>query len=278
MKDSWSYQVSLKIDYLLSKLVVRKEKIWISWLERASPLVWYVGALLSFLNIILFLSFAVRLKRLDPVFVLIILVGLYPLLYLAWRNTVDFIGKSQIFKKSLFIPDLLRIAIGAVLFGLCLIAVLGGLVWSILIGNLLVFLVGIIAGFLFYQWSSVMIYPATIEIKFENTVVQNSVLIFPDWLILKVLVLYLFCVELSILAVFVTPFVFIVDIIRAWNVTLSNVPFLYATSLMHQGIWTGALVFPLVGYVLLQGWIFLWEVLKKVWSNRRDDKEENNEN
>jgi len=278
MKDSWSYQVSLKIDYLLSKLVVRKEKIWISWLERASPLVWYVGALLSFLNIILFLSFAVRLKRLDPVFALIILVGLYPLLYLAWRNTVDFIGKSQIFKKSLFIPDLLRIAIGAVLFGLCLIAVLGGLVWSILIGNLLVFLVGIIAGFLFYQWSSVMIYPATIEIKFENTVVQNSVLIFPDWLILKVLVLYLFCVELSILAVFVTPFVFIVDIIRAWNVTLSNVPFLYATSLMHQGIWTGALVFPLVGYVLLQGWIFLWEVLKKVWSNRRDDKEENNEN
>jgi len=278
MQDSWSYQVSLKIDYLLSKLVVRKEKIWISWLERASPLVWYVGALLSFLNIILFLSFAVRLKRLDPVFVLIILVGLYPLLYLAWRNTVDFIGKSQIFKKSLFIPDLLRIAIGAVLFGLCLIAVLGGLVWSILIGNLLVFLIGIIAGFLFYQWSSVMIYPATIEIKFENTVVQNSVLIFPDWLILKVLVLYLFCVELSILAVFVTPFVFIVDIIRAWNVTLSNVPFLYATSLMHQGIWTGALVFPLVGYVLLQGWIFLWEVLKKVWSNRRDDKEENNEN
>ena len=278
MQDSWSYQVSLKIDYLLSKLVVRKEKIWISWLERASPLVWYVGALLSFLNIILFLSFAVRLKRLDPVFALIILVGLYPLLYLAWRNTVDFIGKSQIFKKSLFIPDLLRIAIGAVLFGLCLIAVLGGLVWSILIGNLPVFLVGIIAGFLFYQWSSVMIYPATIEIKFENTVVQNSVLIFPDWLILKVLVLYLFCVELSILAVFVTPFVFIVDIIRAWNVTLSNVPFLYATSLMHQGIWTGALVFPLVGYVLLQGWIFLWEVLKKVWSNRRDDKEENNEN
>jgi hypothetical protein len=278
MQDSWSYQVSLKIDYLLSKLVVRKEKIWISWLERASPLVWYVGALLSFLNIILFLSFAVRLKRLDPVFVLIILVGLYPLLYLAWRNTVDFIGKSQIFKKSLFIPDLLRIAIGAVLFGLCLIAVLGGLVWSILIGNLLVFLIGIIAGFLFYQWSSVMIYPATIEIKFENTVVQNSVLIFPDWLILKVLVLYLFCVELSILAVFVTPFVFIVDIIRAWNVTLSNVPFLYATSLMHQGIWTGALVFPLVGYVLLQGWIFLWEVLKKVWSNRRDDKEGNNEN
>jgi hypothetical protein len=173
---------------------------------------------------------------------------------------------------------LLRIAIGAVLFGLCLIAVLGGLVWSILIGNLLVFLIGIIAGFLFYQWSSVMIYPATIEIKFENTVVQNSVLIFPDWLILKVLVLYLFCVELSILAVFVTPFVFIVDIIRAWNVTLSNVPFLYATSLMHQGIWTGALVSPLVGYVLLQGWIFLWEVLKKVWSNRRDDKEENNEN
>jgi hypothetical protein len=278
MKDSWSYQISLKIDYLLSKLVVRKEKIWISWLERASPLVWYVGALLSFLNIILFLSFAVRLKRLDPVFALIILVGLYPLLYLAWRNTVDFIGKSQIFKKSLFIPDLLRIAIGAVLFGLCLIAVLGGLVWSILIGNLLVFLIGIIAGFLFYQWSSVMIYPATIEIKFENTVVQNSVLIFPDWLILKVLVLYLFCVELSILAVFVTPFVFIVDIIRAWNVTLSNVPFLYATSLMHQGIWTGALVSPLVGYVLLQGWIFLWEVLKKVWSNRRDDKEENNEN
>ena len=278
MQDSWSYQVSLKIDYLLSKLVVRKEKIWISWLERASPLVWYVGALLSFLNIILFLSFAVRLKRLDPVFALIILVGLYPLLYLVWRNTVDFIGKSQIFKKSLFIPDLLRIAIGAVLFGLCLIAVLGGLVWSILIGNLLVFLVGIIAGFLFYQWSSVMVYPATIEIKFENTVVQNSVLIFPDWLILKVLVLYLFCVELSILAVFVTPFVFIVDIIRAWNVTLSNVPFLYATSLMHQGIWTGALVFPLVGYVLLQGWIFLWEVLKKVWSNRRDDKEENNEN
>jgi hypothetical protein len=278
MKDSWSYQVSLKIDYLLSKLVVRKEKIWISWLERASPLVWYAGALLSFLNIILFLSFAVRLKRLDPVFALIILVGLYPLLYLAWRNTVDFIVKSQIFKKSLFIPDLLRIAIGAVLFGLCLIAVLGGLVWSILIGNLLVFLIGIIAGFLFYQWSSVMIYPATIEIKFENTVVQNSVLIFPDWLILKVLVLYLFCVELSILAVFVTPFVFIVDIIRAWNVTLSNVPFLYATSLMHQGIWTGALVSPLVGYVLLQGWIFLWEVLKKVWSNRRDDKEENNEN
>jgi hypothetical protein len=278
MKDSWSYQVSLKIDYLLSKLVVRKEKIWISWLERASPLVWYVGALLSFLNIILFLSFAVRLKRLDPVFALIILVGLYPLLYLVWKNTVDFIGKSQIFKKSLFIPDLLRIAIGAVLFGLCLIAVLGGLVWSILIGNLLVFLVGIIAGFLFYQWSSVMIYPATIEIKFENTVVQNSVLIFPDWLILKVLVLYLFCVELSILAVFVTPFVFIVDIIRAWNVTLSNVPFLYATSLMHQGIWTGALVSPLVGYVLLQGWIFLWEVLKKVWSNRRDDKEGNNEN
>jgi len=278
MKDSWSYQISLKIDYLLSKLVVRKEKIWISWLERASPLVWYVGALLSFLNIILFLSFAVRLKRLDPVFALIILVGLYPLLYLVWKNTVDFIGKSQIFKKSLFIPDLLRIAIGAVLFGLCLIAVLGGLVWSILIGNLLVFLIGIIAGFLFYQWSSVMIYPATIEIKFENTVVQNSVLIFPDWLILKVLVLYLFCVELSILAVFVTPFVFIVDIIRAWNVTLSNVPFLYATSLMHQGIWTGALVSPLVGYVLLQGWIFLWEVLKKVWSNRRDDKEENNEN
>jgi len=278
MQDSWSYQVSLKIDYLLSKLVVRKEKIWISWLERASPLVWYVGALLSFLNIILFLSFAVRLKRLDPVFVLIILVGLYPLLYLAWRNTVDFIGKSQIFKKSLFIPDLLRIAIGAVLFGLCLIAVLGGLVWSILIGNILVLLGGIVAGLLFYQWSSVMIYPATIEIKFENTVVQNSVLIFPDWLILKVLVLYLFCVELSILAVFVTPFVFIVDIIRAWNVTLSNVPFLYATSLMHQGIWTGALVFPLVGYVLLQGWIFLWEVLKKVWSNRRDDKEENNEN
>lgn len=278
MQDSWSYQVSLKIDYLLSKLVVRKEKIWISWLERASPLVWYVGALLSFLNIILFLSFAVRLKRLDPVFALIILVGLYPLLYLVWRNTVDFIGKSQIFKKSLFIPDLLRIAIGAVLFGLCLIAVLGGLVWSILIGNLLVFLIGIIAGFLFYQWSSVMIYPATIEIKFENTVVQNSVLIFPDWLILKVLVLYLFCVELSILAVFVTPFVFIVDIIRAWNVTLSNVPFLYATSLMHQGIWTGALVSPLVGYVLLQGWIFLWEVLKKVWSNPRNDKEENNEN
>lgn len=278
MQDSWSYQVILKIDYLLSKLVVRKEKIWISWLERASPLVWYVGALLSFLNIILFLSFAVRLKRLDPVFALIILVGLYPLLYLAWRNTVDFIGKSQIFKKSLFIPDLLRIAIGAVLFGLCLIAVLGGLVWSILIGNLLVFLIGIIAGFLFYQWSSVMIYPATIEIKFENTVVQNSVLIFPDWLILKVLVLYLFCVELSILAVFVTPFVFIVDIIRAWNVTLSNVPFLYATSLMHQGIWTGALVSPLVGYVLLQGWIFLWEVLKKVWSNPRNDKEENNEN
>jgi len=278
MQDSWSYQVSLKIDYLLSKLVVRKEKIWISWLERASPLVWYVGALLSFLNIILFLSFAVRLKRLDPVFALIILVGLYPLLYLVWKNTVDFIGKSQIFKKSLFIPDLLRIAIGAVLFGLCLIAVLGGLVWSILIGNLLVFLIGIIAGFLFYQWSSVMIYPATIEIKFENTVVQNSVLIFPDWLILKVLVLYLFCVELSILAVFVTPFVFIVDIIRAWNVTLSNVPFLYATSLMHQGIWTGALVSPLVGYVLLQGWIFLWEVLKKVWSNPRNDKEENNEN
>jgi len=278
MQDSWSYQVILKIDYLLSKLVVRKEKIWISWLERASPLVWYVGALLSFLNIILFLSFAVRLKRLDPVFALIILVGLYPLLYLAWRNTVDFIGKSQIFKKSLFIPDLLRIAIGAVLFGLCLIAVLGGLVWSILIGNLLVFLIGIIAGFLFYQWSSVMIYPATIEIKFENTVVQNSVLIFPDWLILKVLVLYLFCVELSILAVFVTPFVFIVDIIRAWNVTLSNVPFLYATSLMHQGIWTGALVSPLVGYVLLQGWIFLWEVLKKVWSNPRNDKEGNNEN
>ena len=98
MQDSWSYQVSLKIDYLLSKLVVRKEKIWISWLERASPLVWYAGALLSFLNIILFLSFAVRLKRLDPVFALIILVGLYPLLYLAWRNTVDFIGKSQIFK------------------------------------------------------------------------------------------------------------------------------------------------------------------------------------
>jgi len=278
MQDSWSYQVILKIDYLLSKLVVRKEKIWISWLERASPLVWYVGALLSFLNIILFLSFAVRLKRLDPVFALIILVGLYPLLYLVWRNTVDFIGKSQIFKKSLFIPDLLRIAIGAVLFGLCLIAVLGGLVWSILIGNLLVFLIGIIAGFLFYQWSSVMIYPATIEIKFENTVVQNSVLIFPDWLILKVLVLYLFCVELSILAVFVTPFVFIVDIIRAWNVTLSNVPFLYATSLMHQGIWTGALVSPLVGYVLLQGWIFLWEVLKKVWSNPRNDKEGNNEN
>jgi len=278
MQDSWSYQVILKIDYLLSKLVVRKEKIWISWLERASPLVWYVGALLSFLNIILFLSFAVRLKRLDPVFALIILVGLYPLLYLVWKNTVDFIGKSQIFKKSLFIPDLLRIAIGAVLFGLCLIAVLGGLVWSILIGNLLVFLIGIIAGFLFYQWSSVMIYPATIEIKFENTVVQNSVLIFPDWLILKVLVLYLFCVELSILAVFVTPFVFIVDIIRAWNVTLSNVPFLYATSLMHQGIWTGALVSPLVGYVLLQGWIFLWEVLKKVWSNPRNDKEENNEN
>jgi len=268
----------LKIDYLLSKLVVRKEKIWISWLERASPLVWYVGALLSFLNIILFLSFAVRLKRLDPVFALIILVGLYPLLYLVWKNTVDFIGKSQIFKKSLFIPDLLRIAIGAVLFGLCLIAVLGGLVWSILIGNLLVFLIGIIAGFLFYQWSSVMIYPATIEIKFENTVVQNSVLIFPDWLILKVLVLYLFCVELSILAVFVTPFVFIVDIIPAWNVTLSNVPFLYATSLMHQGIWTGALVSPLVGYVLLQGWIFLWEVLKKVWSNPRNDKEGNNEN
>lgn len=278
MQDSWSYQVILKIDYLLSKLVVRKEKIWISWLERASPLVWYVGALLSFLNIILFLSFAVRLKRLDPVFALIILVGLYPLLYLVWKNTVDFIGKSQIFKKSLFIPDLLRIAIGAVLFGLCLIAVLGGLVWSILIGNLLVFLIGIIAGFLFYQWSSVMIYPATIEIKFENTVVQNSVLIFPDWLILKVLVLYLFCVELSILAVFVTPFVFIVDIIRAWNVTLSNVPFLYATSLMHQGIWTGALVSPLVGYVLLQGWIFLWEVLKKVWSNPRNDKEGNNEN
>jgi len=264
MQNPWSYQASSKIDNLLSRFVVRKEKIWISWLERASPLVWYVGVLLSFINIVLFLSFAVRLKRLDPVFDLVILVVLYPLLYLAWKNTIDFIEKSQIFKKRLFIPDLLRIAIGAVLFGLCLISIVGGLVWSILIGNVLVLLSGIIAGFLFYQWSSIMIYPETAEIKFENTDVQNSALIFPDWIILKVLVLYLFWVELSILAVFVTPFVFIVDIIRAWNVSLSHLSSLYTTSLMHQGIWTCALVSPLVGYVLLQGWIFLWEVLKKV--------------
>lgn len=277
MQDAWYNPVIQKAYHILSMLMVRKEKIWVSLLYRSSPLLFYAGILISFLNIILLLSFAVRLRRLDPVLVLFILVILYVLLFLTWKNSIDFIGKVQVFRKSLFMPDLLRTAIGSVIFGLCLVSLLGGLIWSILMGNPPVLLCGIIAAFLFYQWSSIMIYPENIEVEFKNVNVENQSLIFVDWLILKFLIFYLFCIELSIVAVCFTPLVLLVDLIRLWNATPSNVSLLYTVSLTHQGIWVGALIFPLVGYILLQGWVFLWEVLKRVWS-KNNEKEESDEN
>lgn len=260
------------LNHLFLKVAFKKEKGWITFIEKVSPFVFYSGILTTILNVFLFLSLAVRLKRFDAVIIMVVLVVLYPVLFYGWKNIVDLMERDLVFKRRFALPDPLRTSAEAVLLGLSLATLVAGLFWGISTSNILMVVLGIIGAFFLYQWFSAMVNPSTIGISFSNTSLKDTPLVFPDWLILKFLMFYLFVVELSIIGMVITPFVMAVDLIRAWSVKAPIV--VYETALTHQGIWIGSLVVPVVGYFILQGWIFGWELLKRIWVRAKEDIDE----
>lgn len=258
------------LNQLFSRIALQKEKAWILFIAKMSPLVFYSGALMTIVNLFLFLSLAVRLKRFDAVIIMVVLVFLYPILFYGWKSVIELMEKD--FKRCFALPDSLRISVEAILLGLSLTTLIAGLFWGVSTGNILPVVAGILGAFFLYQWFSAMVYPTTVGISFENISSEKAPLVFPDWLILKFLMFYLFMVELSIVGMLIIPFVMAVDLIRTWSVKTPGM--IYEAALIHQGIWIGSLVIPVMGYFMLQGWIFGWELLKRIWIRAKEDIDE----
>ncbi|MCX7822627.1 MAG: hypothetical protein N2260_04185 [Syntrophobacterales bacterium] len=269
MNPSLDSTLSNFLESLFLKISFKKENLWISLVKKASPLVFHLGIAITVINLFLFLSLAIRLKSLDTMFVLAILVALYPVFFFSWRNILDLLEKELSYQKDFTLPDPLRKSIGAILLGLSFATLFGGLLWGISSGNVIVVVSGVLGAFLFYQWFSAMFYPSTIGISFRDASFDETPLVFLDWLILKLLVFYLFIVELSVIGMAVTPFVIIVDLIRAWSVKSPRV--IYEMALIHQGIWVGSLMFPVIGYFMFQGWVFVWNLPKRIWIKSKED-------
>lgn len=257
---------------LFSKIAFNKEKGWVLFLAKLSSLVFYSGVLIAVLNLLLFLSLSVRLKRFDSVIIMAVLIVLYPVLFHGWKNIVDLMEKGLVFRGRFALPDPLRVSVEAVLLVSSVATLVAGLFWGISGGNILPVAAGILGAFFFYQWFSAIVNPSTIGISFDNVSSGETPLVFPDWLILKFLMFYLFVVELSIVGMIVTPLVMVVDLIRAWSAKAPGV--VYETALAHQGMWIGSLVIPVMGYFVVQGWIFGWDLLRKIWIKAKEDVDE----
>lgn len=271
MEKSVSEKVVEILQSVLPKIAVKKENIWLSSLNRASPLMFYLATAIAVINVFLFLSLAIRMSRFDPVIILVLFTVLYPLLFSTWKNLIAWLDTSSFFKRSFALPSALLNSISSLVLALCAASLVGGLVWGISTGSVVVVIVGFITSLFLYQLFSVLMSPECLGISFEEPSRNSVPLIFVDWLILKLLMLFLFMVEISIVAMAITPFVLAIDLIRAWSFKTPGL--VYTAALFHQGLWIGALVIPLVGYFALLGWIFGWELLKRIWDKTFERKE-----
>ncbi len=242
-----------------------RENLYTSLLCRSVSLVGLAGVLTVVLNVIVFLTLAVRLRRFDPVLFIVVWGIAYLILFMAWEHIVRLLGERGVFRRSFSIPYFLRQAVAMVVFVLALLVFFGCLVSGVAQGQASLLGVGVVGAGFAYQFFSLLLHPEMLGMSYRKEDSSRAALVFPEWLLFKVYVGYFLLMEATVIVLIITPIVLMVDLVTIWSAPASHILSLYATVSFHQGLWVCALLLPIVGYVMLQGWVFCWELLESVW-------------
>ncbi len=277
--QSASEKLSNGINNLLDKLTFKRKELYLDIYSKLITPCLIACSVIFVINIVLFLSLAIKLKRFEPLLIAVVVSFILPLLFFSWKNMVDFVVANRIFAISLFLPKVFCSVVGSLLLAIAILVLIASLVASVYMGSFLIMFASLVASLLLYQWFSVLIRPELLGFSFKEK--DYPVLIFPDWAIFKAFMLYCITLEISFLGLILTPFLLFYDLFQTWTLSASHlISRFYSTVLLHQAVWALLLAFPVIGYLCLQAWVFTIEVFKGLWLKcfvKPNNKEEKNE-